>query len=112
MEGLINDHASFDMEDALEDFKRFIKEFKDFVLLCSRTSNHLSMGRTAIVVLCCLKVRRSIKMKNKKIKIYIRDEKRRKERKKEEGKEKKRRRRRRRKKKKKAKNKKTKKIKE
>jgi hypothetical protein len=89
MEGLINDHASFDMEDALEDFKRFIKEFKDFVLLCSRTSNHLSMGRTAIVVLCCLKVRRSIKMKNKKIKIYIRDEKRRKERKKEEGKEKK-----------------------
>jgi hypothetical protein len=27
------DHASFDMEDALEDFKRFIKEYKDFVLL-------------------------------------------------------------------------------
>jgi hypothetical protein len=32
MEGL-NDYASFDMEDALEDFKRFIKEYKDFVLL-------------------------------------------------------------------------------
>jgi hypothetical protein len=32
MEGLIN-HASFDMEDALEDFKRFIKKYKDFVLL-------------------------------------------------------------------------------
>jgi hypothetical protein len=27
------DHASFDMEDALEDFKRFIKEYQDFVLL-------------------------------------------------------------------------------
>jgi hypothetical protein len=26
------DHASFDMEDALEDLKRFIKEYKDFVL--------------------------------------------------------------------------------
>jgi hypothetical protein len=26
MEGLINDHVSFDMEDALEDLKRFIKE--------------------------------------------------------------------------------------
>jgi hypothetical protein len=33
MEGLINDYASFDMEDALEDFKRFIKEYKDFALL-------------------------------------------------------------------------------
>jgi hypothetical protein len=32
MEGLIS-YASFDMEDALEDFKRFIKEYKDFVLL-------------------------------------------------------------------------------
>jgi hypothetical protein len=27
------DHASFDMEDALEDFKGFIKEYNDFVLL-------------------------------------------------------------------------------
>jgi hypothetical protein len=33
MEGLINDHASFVMGDALEDFKRFIKEYNDFVLL-------------------------------------------------------------------------------
>jgi hypothetical protein len=33
MEGLINDYASFYMEDALEDFKRFIKEYNDFVLL-------------------------------------------------------------------------------
>jgi hypothetical protein len=33
MEGLINDHVSFDMEDALEDFKRLLKEYKDFVLL-------------------------------------------------------------------------------
>jgi hypothetical protein len=33
MEGLINDYGSFDIEDALEDFKRFIKEYKDFVLL-------------------------------------------------------------------------------
>jgi hypothetical protein len=33
MEGLINDYASFDMEDTLEDFKRFIKEYKDFVLI-------------------------------------------------------------------------------
>jgi hypothetical protein len=33
MEGLINDYVSFDMEDALEDFKRFIKEYKYFVLL-------------------------------------------------------------------------------
>jgi hypothetical protein len=33
MEGLINDHASFGMEDALEDFKRFIKEYKYFVLI-------------------------------------------------------------------------------
>jgi hypothetical protein len=33
MEGLIKYHASFDMEDALEDFKRFTKEYKDFVLL-------------------------------------------------------------------------------
>jgi hypothetical protein len=33
MEGLINDHVSFNMVDALEDFKRFIKEYKDFVLL-------------------------------------------------------------------------------
>jgi hypothetical protein len=33
MEGLINDYASFDMKDALEDFKGFIKEYKDFVLL-------------------------------------------------------------------------------
>jgi hypothetical protein len=33
MEGLISDYASFDMEDSLEDFKRFIKEYKDFVLL-------------------------------------------------------------------------------
>jgi hypothetical protein len=32
MAELINDHASFNMEDALEDFKRFIKEYKDFVL--------------------------------------------------------------------------------
>jgi hypothetical protein len=31
MEGLINDYVSFNMEDALEDFKRFIKEYKDFV---------------------------------------------------------------------------------
>jgi hypothetical protein len=33
MEGLISDYASSDIEDALEDFKRFIKEYKDFVLL-------------------------------------------------------------------------------
>jgi hypothetical protein len=33
MEGLISDYVSFDMEDALEDFKRFIKEYNDFVLL-------------------------------------------------------------------------------
>jgi hypothetical protein len=33
MEGLINDHVSFNMEDALEDLKRFIKEYKDFVLI-------------------------------------------------------------------------------
>jgi hypothetical protein len=33
MGGLINDYVSFDMEDALGDFKRFIKEYKDFVLL-------------------------------------------------------------------------------
>jgi hypothetical protein len=33
MQRLINDYASFDMEDALENFKRFIKEYKDFVLL-------------------------------------------------------------------------------
>jgi hypothetical protein len=33
MEGLINDYASFYMEDALEDFQRFIKEYKYFVLL-------------------------------------------------------------------------------
>jgi hypothetical protein len=33
MEGLINDHVGFHMEDALEEFKRFIKEYKDFVLL-------------------------------------------------------------------------------
>jgi glutaredoxin-related protein len=33
MEGLISDYESFDMEDALENFKRFIKELKDFVLL-------------------------------------------------------------------------------
>jgi hypothetical protein len=33
MEGLINDYASFDMEDALEDFKIFIEEHKDFVLV-------------------------------------------------------------------------------
>jgi hypothetical protein len=33
MEGLISDYVSFDMEDALEDFRRFIKEYKDFVLL-------------------------------------------------------------------------------
>jgi hypothetical protein len=33
MEGLIGDYASFDIEDALEEFKRFIKEYKDFVLL-------------------------------------------------------------------------------
>jgi hypothetical protein len=25
--------VSFDMEDALEDFKRFTKEYKDFVIL-------------------------------------------------------------------------------
>jgi hypothetical protein len=30
MEGLINDYASFDMEDALEDFKRFIKGIQGF----------------------------------------------------------------------------------
>jgi hypothetical protein len=33
MEGVISDYASFDMEDTLEDFKRFIKEYNDFVLL-------------------------------------------------------------------------------
>jgi hypothetical protein len=33
MEGLINGYASFDMEDTLEDFKRIIREYKDFVLL-------------------------------------------------------------------------------
>jgi hypothetical protein len=33
MEGLISDYVSFDMEDALEDLKRFIKEYNDFVLL-------------------------------------------------------------------------------
>jgi hypothetical protein len=35
MEGLINATGcvSFDMEDALEDFKRLIEEHKDFVLL-------------------------------------------------------------------------------
>jgi hypothetical protein len=33
MEGLINDYASFDMEGALDDFKRFIMEYKDFVHL-------------------------------------------------------------------------------
>jgi hypothetical protein len=33
MEGLISDYASFDMEDVLEDLIRFIKEYKDFVLL-------------------------------------------------------------------------------
>jgi hypothetical protein len=33
MDGLINDYASFDMKDAHEDFKRFIKEYKEFVLL-------------------------------------------------------------------------------
>jgi hypothetical protein len=33
MEELISDYVSFDMEDALEDFERFIKEYKDFVLL-------------------------------------------------------------------------------
>jgi hypothetical protein len=33
MEGLINDYPSFDIEDALEYFKRFIKEYKDVVLL-------------------------------------------------------------------------------
>jgi hypothetical protein len=33
MEGLISDYASFDMEDALKDFKRFIKEYNAFVLL-------------------------------------------------------------------------------
>jgi hypothetical protein len=33
MEALISYYASFDMEDALEDFERFIKEYKDFVLL-------------------------------------------------------------------------------
>jgi hypothetical protein len=33
MEGLISDYASFYIEDALENFKRFIKEYKDFVLL-------------------------------------------------------------------------------
>jgi hypothetical protein len=27
------DHESFDMEGALEDFKRFLKEYKGFVLL-------------------------------------------------------------------------------
>jgi hypothetical protein len=33
MDGLINDYASFDIKDALEDLKSFIKEYKDFVLL-------------------------------------------------------------------------------
>jgi hypothetical protein len=35
MEGLINatSYVSFDMKDALEDFKKFMKEHKDFVLL-------------------------------------------------------------------------------
>jgi hypothetical protein len=33
LEGLINDYTSFDMEDALEDFKRVIEEHKDFVVL-------------------------------------------------------------------------------
>jgi hypothetical protein len=36
MEGLINVPKimwNFDMEDAFKDFKRFIKEHKDFVLL-------------------------------------------------------------------------------
>jgi hypothetical protein len=33
MEGLISDHASFNMEDALEVFKSFTKEYKDFLLL-------------------------------------------------------------------------------
>jgi hypothetical protein len=35
MEGLINatSYASSNMEDALEDFKRFIEEHNDFVLL-------------------------------------------------------------------------------
>jgi hypothetical protein len=32
MERLVND-VSFNVEDALEDFERFIKEYKDFVLL-------------------------------------------------------------------------------
>jgi hypothetical protein len=30
MEGLINDHASFDMEDALEDFKNIYKGIQGF----------------------------------------------------------------------------------
>jgi hypothetical protein len=43
----------FNMEDALEDCKRFIKEHKEFCtslavivpsVLCSRMSDHLSMG--------------------------------------------------------------------
>jgi hypothetical protein len=33
MEGLNSDYPSFDMEDALEDFKRFTNEYNDFVLL-------------------------------------------------------------------------------
>jgi hypothetical protein len=33
MEELISDYVSFNMEDALEDLKRFIKEYNDFVLL-------------------------------------------------------------------------------
>jgi hypothetical protein len=33
LEGLINDYTSFDMEDALEDFKRVIEEHEDFVVL-------------------------------------------------------------------------------
>jgi hypothetical protein len=33
MEELISDYASLGMEDALEDFKRFLKEYKDFVFL-------------------------------------------------------------------------------
>jgi hypothetical protein len=30
---LWQDFKTYNMEDALEDFKRFIKEYKDFVLL-------------------------------------------------------------------------------
>jgi hypothetical protein len=40
MEGLINDYASFDMEDALEDFKRFIKEKRILYFFSRHRSPH------------------------------------------------------------------------